>query len=126
MTLHTRIINLRHSTADIGNSAAGYFMGYAQVPETDAQTRALFAYEGRRIAGLIGVSDGLSDASRMLLEYSAEGSHALLAAQPTAKVFRLSAFDWGDRRALGFFRSAWSAEASGISVCPAHRKPCLR
>ena len=111
--------NFGDSTAGLNasreNSAAGYFMGYGQVPETDADTQALFAYEGRRLAKLIGVSDGLVDASRVLLEYSPAGSYANVAAQPTAKVFRLSAFDWGNRRAVGFFRSAWSVESEGTS-----------
>ena len=55
------------------------------------------------------------DRARLLLGYSAAGTHADLAAQPTARVFKLSAFGWDGRDAVGFFRSAWSAEASGAA-----------
>jgi hypothetical protein len=54
---------------------------------------------------------------QLALDKVAAEVDANVAAQPTAKVFRLSAFDWGNRRAVGFFRSAWSAAA----VSPAKR-----
>ena len=43
------------------------------------------------------MTGGLSADARVLLDYSAAGSHANVAAQPTAKVFRLSAFNWDNR-----------------------------
>lgn len=110
----------------LNNSAAGFFMGYSQVQATNAPTRALYAYEGRRLARIIGGGSGAArkncgaglgslDCSRMLLEFAAGGSHASLAAQPLAKAFRLSAFDWDGRLAIGFFRSGWSAEEEGTA-----------
>ena len=77
------------------NSTAGFFMGgRSQVPETDTDTRALFAYEGRRLAQL---DYSAADYWLILLDYSAAGSHANVAGQPTAKGFRLSAFNWDNR-----------------------------
>jgi hypothetical protein len=83
--------------------------------------RALYAYVARRFVRIIArnATTGRYDCSkidcpRMLLDYSAAGSHADLVAQPTAKLFKMSAFGWDDRNAVGFFRSAWSTEASGV------------
>jgi hypothetical protein len=124
------------SDGSLANSAAGYFMGYAALPTSSPALRDLNAYEGRRLAKLIAGSDGGGDGggggggggggdtkyncskidcARLLLGYSAAGTHADLAAQPTARVFKLSAFGWDGRDAVGFFRSAWSAEASGAA-----------
>jgi len=58
---------------------------------------------------------GRMDCSRMLINYSPEGSNADIQALPTARLFKLSAFGWEGREALGFFRSAWSAESEGTA-----------
>ena len=112
----------------------GYFMGYSALPTSSPELRALNAYEARRLAALVGgysagddssgVAGGsanptkyncsLLDCTHLLLDYSAAGSHADLVAQPTAKLFKMSAFGWDDRDAVGFIRSGWSAEASGL------------
>ena len=91
--------------------------------EVGAAVRALSAYEARRLAKLLAGcagSDGSLkyncskvDCARLLIDYSPAGTHADLVAQPTARLFRMSAFGWDGRAALGFFRSSWSAEASG-------------
>ena len=53
--------------------------GRSQVPETDTDTRALFAYEGRRLAQL---DYSAADYWLILLDYSAAGSHANVFSQP--------------------------------------------
>jgi hypothetical protein len=116
---------------DITNSAAGSLMGYGAVPTSSRSLRSLFSYEARRLAKLLGgyssgggtkyncggaIGEGLGgvDCPRLLMTYSAAGTHQDLLAQPTAKLFKMSAFHWDGRNAVGFFRSAWSAEASGV------------
>ena len=103
-------------------------MGYGALPTSSLSLRHLCAYEGRRLAKLIAgysdadVADGqvvkynctLIDCARLLIDYSPAGSHDDLLSQPTAKLFRLSAFGWGGRAAVGFFRSAWSTDKSGV------------
>ena len=42
------------SNGALSNSAAGYFMGYSALPSSNRQLRSLCAYEGRRLAKLIG------------------------------------------------------------------------
>ena len=120
--------NFGDSTPDIRNSAAGYFLGYANLPTSSLPLRHLCAYEGRRLAKLIaGYADAdkggdqvlkynctLVDCARLLIDYSASGDHEDLLSQPTAKLFRLSAFGWEGRAAIGFFRSAWSTDESGV------------
>lgn len=114
------------------NSAAGSFMGYAQVRTSTPAARALFAYEARRLAEILGgggegwgrssfrptncgASLGSLDCARLLIEFSSDGSHADLVAEPTARVFRMSAFGWGGRRAVGFLRSGWAPEDAGTA-----------
>ena len=116
--------NFGDASLDISGDAAGYFMGYAALPTSSPRLRALSAYEARRLAKLFGGAGGASpaaydcsriDCARLLLGYSSAGARADLAAEPTAKVFRMSAFGWDGRDAVGFMRSAWSAEASGAN-----------
>ena len=52
---------------------------------------------------------GVVDCARLLIDYSPAGDEALLHAQPTARLFKLSAFGWEGRNAIGFFRSASDA-----------------
>jgi hypothetical protein len=148
------------SNGKLENSAAGYFMGYSALPTSDKQLRSICAFEGRRLAKLVGgYVDGAADASsnsnssssssssssgsdavaptkyncggklaysnstpsgvidcaRLLMDFSAAGSEREIQALPTGKVFKLSAFGWEGRDALGFFRSAWSTESEGVS-----------
>jgi hypothetical protein len=117
------------------------FMGYAQLPTSSTQLRSLCAYQGRRIAKLIasftdpatgdtkyncsGLFDsylhnntgtqGKIDCAFLLIDYSAAGTDAEIQALPTAKVFKLSAYGWDNRDALGFFRSGWSIESEGTT-----------
>ena len=117
--------NFGDSYPDIDNSAAMYFMGYAALPTSSLALRRLCAYEGRRLARLIAGYAGAGevdsydctriDCARLLLDYSAAGSHADLLSQPRARVFRLSAFGWDGRAAVGFFRSGWSTDKSGVT-----------
>lgn len=122
------------SDGSLANSAAGYFMGYSQLPSSSHQLRSLCAYEGRRLAQLVGgysptasspgarspgatgtrYNCSLIDCARLLIDYSAEGSDALIQSVPTARLFKLSAFGWEGRSALGFFRSAWSTASEGV------------
>jgi hypothetical protein len=51
----------------------------------------------------------------LLIDYSGAGTDAEIQALPTAKSFKLSAYEWDDRVALGFFHSAWSVESEGAS-----------
>ena len=127
---------------ELSNSAAGYFMGYSALPSSNRQLRSLCAYEGRRLAKLIaGYVDPTDDSSsataptkyncgtrlavgpnttsaidcaRLLIDYSADGTDADIQALPTARLFKLSAFGWEGRDAIGFFRSAWSVESEGV------------
>ncbi len=126
------------SDGALANSAAGYFMGYSALPSSNHQLRSLCAYEGRRLAKLVGGYSGSSvdtdtsgvgtadsdvtkyncsliDCARLLIDYSAAGSDALIHSIPTARIFKLSAFGWEGRSALGFFRSAWSTESEGVN-----------
>ena len=116
------------------------FMGYAQLPTSSSQLRSLCAYEGRRLAKLVASftdangdtqyncsglfesylfnntgTHGKIDCSYLLIAYSAAGTDAEIQALPTAKLFKLSAYGWDNRDALGFFRSAWSVESEGAS-----------
>jgi hypothetical protein len=112
------------SDGSLANSAAGYFMGYSALPSSSPRLRSLCAYEGRRLALLIaGRGGGHSgsggsydcskiDCARLLIDYSALGTHAMLQALPTARLFKLSAFGWEGRNAIGFFRSRWSVPPS--------------
>lgn len=164
------------SDGALDNSAAGYFMGYSALPSSSQQLRSLCAYEGRRLAKIVGgyhdqdynydqdynqgsshnqdsghgqdhgqgqghtggaavyklkyncgavikdsaiaIGNGTTplgeiSCARLLIDYSAAGSDAEIQALPTARVFKLSAFGWEGRNALGFFRSAWSVESEG-------------
>ena len=142
------------SNGALSNSAAGYFMGYSALPTSSRQLRSLCAYEGRRLAKLIGGYDekntnttadtsaaapskykyncgGRSplaittaektyatsaiDCARLLIDYSPAGTDAEIQSMPTARLFKLSAFGWEGRDAIGFFRSAWSLESEGAS-----------
>lgn len=122
--------NFGDSVPSLNNSAAGYFLGYGRIPTSSPSAASLFSYEGRRLADIISGGNGTSppdrrydctvlDCARLLLEYSAAGSHALLEEEPTARVFRLSAFGWGGRKAVGFFRSAWGAADDGTAATAA-------
>lgn len=116
------------------------FMGYSQLPTSSPRLRSLCAYEARRLAKLVasftdangitkyncsGIFEsylynntgthGKIDCAYLLIDFSAAGTAAEILAQPTAKVFQLSAFGWDNRDALGFFRSAWSVESEGVS-----------
>ena len=100
----------------------------------------VFRYEGRRLAKLVagftdpsgatkyncsGIFDsylhnnttppGRMDCAFLLIDYSAAGTDAEIQALPTAKSFKLSAYGWDDRDALGFFRSAWGVESEGAT-----------
>lgn len=110
----------------LNNSAAQYFMGYSAVPTSNTNLRSVCAYEARRLARLIGGnsdSNGKAtkydcsklDCARLLLDYSASGTETMIQSLPTARLFKLSAFGWEGRNALGFFRSAWSTESEGTS-----------
>lgn len=111
------------ASGGLNNSAASFMMGYSMVPSTNQATQALFAYESRRLAQLIsggagmqtscGASLGSLDCAKLLLDFNPNGTHSNLAAQPLGKVFRLSAFEWNNRYAIGFFRSGWSSEKQG-------------
>jgi hypothetical protein len=112
-------------------TAAGYFMGYSALPTSNRQLRDLCAYEGRRLAKIYGgyySESGNSSTStaanykyncskincaRLLINYSPAGTDAAIQALPTAKLFKLSAFGWENRNAIGFFRSGWSVESEG-------------
>jgi hypothetical protein len=112
-------------------TAAGYFMGYSALPTSNRQLRNLCAYEGRRLAKIYGgyySKNGNSSASaafkyncskincaRLLINFSPAGTDAAIQALPTAKLFKLSAFGWDGRNAIGFFRSGWSVESEGTS-----------
>ena len=58
---------------------------------------------------------GRMDCTYLLIDYSSAGTDAEIQAMPTAKVFKLSAYEWDNRDALGFIRSAWSTESEGLS-----------
>ena len=66
---------------------------------------------------MLPTTDGgdVIDCSRLLIDYSPAGTAADIQALPTARLFKLSAFGWQGRNAIGFFRSAWSTEAEGAS-----------
>jgi hypothetical protein len=73
---------------------------------------------GSRLAVGGGVgpnSTSAVDCARLLIDYSADGTDADIQALPTARLFKLSAFGWEGRRAIGFFRSGWSTEAEGAA-----------
>ena len=116
------------------------FMGYAQLPTSSSQLRSICAYEGRRLAKLVasytdqsgatkyncsGIFDsylhnnttppGRMNCAYLLIDYSAAGTDAGIQALPTAKSFKLSAYGWDDRVALGFFRSTWGVESEGTT-----------
>jgi hypothetical protein len=116
------------------------FMGYSQLPTSSSGLRSICAYEGRRLAKLVagftdpsgatkyncsGIFDsylhnntgppGRMNCAYLLIDYSAAGTDAEIQALPTAKCFKLSAYGWDDRDALGFFRSAWSLESEQAS-----------
>eukprot|EP00729_Bicosta_minor_P009422 gene9422-29630_t len=116
------------------------FMGYSQLPTSSSQLRSICAYEGRRLAKLVGsykdpsgvtkyncsgifdsylhnntTPPGRMDCAYLLIDYSAAGTDAEIQALPTAKSFKLSAYGWDDRDALGFFRSAWGVESEGAT-----------
>ena len=55
----------------------------------------------------------LIDCGRILIDYNGAGTDADLQALPTARLFKLSAFGWDGRNAVGFFRSAWSLASEG-------------
>ena len=57
---------------------------------------------------------GRLDCARLLIDYSPAGTDAEIQALPTARLFKLSAFGWEGRNAIGFFRSAWSVESEGV------------
>jgi hypothetical protein len=121
------------SNGALSNSAAGYFMGYSALPTSNEQLRSLCAYEARRLAKLVGgyasgeaptagatgratteYNCSLIDCARLLIDYSAAGTDAEIQSLPTARLFKLSAFGWEGRNAIGFFRSAWSVESEGV------------
>ena len=54
------------------------------------------------------------DCARLLIDFSAAGTDTEIQALPTARLFKLSAFGWEGREAIGFFRSGWSKEAEGV------------
>ena len=58
---------------------------------------------------------GRMDCSYLLMHFSPAGTDAEIQALPTAQVFKLSAYEWDGRDAVGFFRSAWSTETEGTS-----------
>jgi hypothetical protein len=123
------------SDGSLHNSAAQYFMGYSALPTSSSSVRSMCAYEARRLATLIGgyasgAAEGvdpahgaapmkfncsLIDCARIMIDYSAAGTYADIQALPTARLFKLSAFGWEGRDAIGFFRSAWSTEADGVN-----------
>eukprot|EP00729_Bicosta_minor_P012448 gene12448-30134_t len=117
-------------------TAAGYLMDYSALATSNRQLRNLCAYEARRLAKIYGgynyskrrTSAYNSSASavlkyncstincaRLLIHYSPAGNDADLQALPTAKVFKMSAFGWDGRDAIGFFRSGWSVESEGAN-----------
>ncbi len=55
------------------------------------------------------------DCARLLLEYSAAGNSTTLEAEPTGRVFKMGAFEWGGHRGVGSFRSGWASESDGLN-----------